>query len=165
MSDPLATYLHDHLAGSAHAVDLIEVLRDQYAGEPLGEFADGLLAEVQADRATLKGLAERVGEGSSGLKEFSGWLAEKVSRLKLRPHDNGGLGTFEALEFLALGVYGKLELWRALAVVSPLDARLLGVDFYELAARAEAQHREIEAWRLEVARTALLRLYKNGEGS
>jgi hypothetical protein len=158
MSDPLATYLHDHLAGSALAADLIEVLRDQYAGEPLGEFAEGLLAEVQADRATLKALAERVGAGSSGLKEFGGWLAEKASRLKLKPNDKGGLGTFEALEFLALGIYGKLGLWRALAVVSPLDARLLGVDFYELAARAETQHREIEERRLEVARTALLRV-------
>ena len=28
MDDPLATYLHDHLAGCAHAVDLLKAIRD-----------------------------------------------------------------------------------------------------------------------------------------
>jgi hypothetical protein len=36
MSDPLATYLHDHLAGSNFAIELLDSLRDQYSGEPLG---------------------------------------------------------------------------------------------------------------------------------
>ena len=50
MGDPLATYLHDHLAGSVHAVSLLEFIRDQHEREPLGRFASGLLAEIEADR-------------------------------------------------------------------------------------------------------------------
>jgi len=29
MSDALGTYLHDHLAGAAYAIDLIEFMRDR----------------------------------------------------------------------------------------------------------------------------------------
>src|SRR5712671_3219282 len=65
MGDPLATYLHDHLAGSVHAVSLLEFIRDQHEREPLGRFASGLLAEIEADRHVLQGLADRAGAGSS----------------------------------------------------------------------------------------------------
>jgi len=36
MSDPLGTYLNDHLAGAAHAIDLVEFMRDRYEGEVIG---------------------------------------------------------------------------------------------------------------------------------
>lgn len=155
MSDALATYLHDHLAGSVHAVNILESLRDQHPNEPLGKFASSLLVEVQGDRETLRGLAERIGAGASELKEFTAWLSEKVSRLKLR-HGGNGLGTLEALEFLELGIHGKWALWRALAVVATSDSRLQGVDFQALSARAEAQRSLVEERRLEVARAVLL---------
>jgi hypothetical protein len=154
MNDPLATYLNDHLAGSAHAADLLDFLRDQHANEPLGEFAARLLVEVQADLAVLKGLVDRVGDGSAKLKELTGWMAEKVSRFKLSREKQGGLGTFEALEFLELGICGKLLLWRALALIAPTDPRLQGVDFRQLATRAEAQQVATEERRL-LAATAL----------
>src|SRR5437588_11562395 len=107
MNDPLVTYLHDHLAGAMHAVDLLETIRKQHAGEPLSEFAATLLADIEADRDVLKALAERAGDGSSGLKEFTGWLSEKVTRLKMGGGPGNRLGTFEALEFLELGIHGK----------------------------------------------------------
>ena len=155
MSDPLATYVRDHLAGAVLAITLLEALRDRHAGEPLGRFAAGLLVEVEADRAALQGLAERVGAGSSGLKEAAAWLGGKVSRVKLRRRAAGGLGTFEALEALALGILGKLALWRALGVMAVVDGRLAGMAFDHLAARAHAQQARVEAHRLEAARTAL----------
>ena len=155
MSDPLATYLEDHLAGAAYAIDLLGAIRDQHAGEPLGQFAAGMLVEVEADNGVLQELAERVGTGSSGLKGLSAWVAEKVSRLKLKRDTSDGLGTFEALEFLALGIQGKLALWRALAAVGAADARLDHMDFDHLAARAETQHSQVEERRLEAARMAL----------
>ena len=130
-------------------------MRDEYAGEELGRFASNLLVEVQADRVGLQGLVERAGAGSGALKEMSGWIAEKVSRFKLTHSASGGLGSFEALEFLALGILGKLSLWRALAVVAPADNRLSGLDFDRLADRAREQHEQVEIRRLEAARTAL----------
>ena len=153
MSDPLATYLHDHLAGAVHAIDLLEAIRNQYAGEPLGQFAVQLLVDIEADREVLRGLAERTGVGSSGMKEMAAWVGEKVSRLKLRRGASNGLGTFEALEFLELGIHGKRVLWRALAVVAPADARLQNIDFEHLTARAETQHAQVDEHRLELARS------------
>jgi hypothetical protein len=151
MSDPLSTYLNDHLAGAAHAIDLVEFMRDRYEGEEIGQFAAWLLADIESDREVLRELAERSGVGVSEVKELAGWLGEKVSRLKLRHDANDGLGLFEALEFLEVGIHGKLELWRALAVVAPTNPRLSGIDFEHLANRAEKQRAEVERKRLQVA--------------
>jgi hypothetical protein len=155
MSDPLATYLEDHLAGAVFAIDLLEALRDEHAHDPLGQFAAEMLVEIEADRALLQGLAERAGGGSSTLKEVGAWLSEKMTRLKLRRRTAGPLGTFESLEALALGILGKLALWRALATNSPYESRLHGIDFDYLSLRAQTQHARVEEWRLTTARTAL----------
>jgi hypothetical protein len=155
MDSPLTTYLHDHLGGAIHAVDLLKHLRDQYSNDPLGQFASGLLVEIEADKAVLQGLSDRIGSVSSGFKEMAGWLAEKVSRLKLNHGDRYGLGTMEALEFLQLGIHGKLALWRALAAVSQTETRLQGVDYERLAARATSQEAAVDERRLQLAQTAL----------
>ena len=156
MSNPLAIYLQDHLAGSVQAVELVEFLRDQHANDSLGSFATEILIEINADQRVLRGLAEQVGEGSSGLKELAAWFAEKLTRWKLRAEDKDDLGTFEVLEFLGLGILGKLSLWRALDEVASLDARLRGTDFKHLAGRAETQHAQVEQRRLEVGRSVLV---------
>jgi hypothetical protein len=155
MRNPLATYIHDHLSGAVVAINLLTALRDQYAGEPLGQFAAGLLVEVEADQKVLQGLAERVGAGAHGLKTTIAWLGEKVSRWKFGRHTAGRLGTFQALETLALGILGKLALWRALAAIAAADARVRGVDFDHLAERAQAQHTQVEERRLEIGQIAL----------
>lgn len=59
MSDPLTTYLQDHFAGAAHAIELLEAMRDHHAREPLGQFATQLLVEIEADRDVLAELIER----------------------------------------------------------------------------------------------------------
>lgn len=105
----------------------------------------------------MRGLAERIDSGSSGLKELAAWFAEKITRIKLGGEDKHDLGAFEALEFLALGIHGKLALWRVLDEIASLDVRLRGTDFNHLAARAETQHAQVEQRRLEVGRSALFR--------
>ncbi len=154
MADPLATYLHDHMAGSAFGADLAKSIRDRYSGEPLGQFASGLLLEIEKDRATLQEIVDRVGKGHPDLKEAAAWLGEKVSRWKLSDGGAGGIGTFEALEALALGIFGKLSLWRALSVIAAADVRLRGVNFDDLVARARTQYAQVEERRLQVANTA-----------
>jgi hypothetical protein len=151
MNNPLATYLQDHLAGSTHAIELVETIREQYAGEPLGLFAADLVDEIKADQSVLQDIANRAGSGSSGLKEAAAWFAEKVARLKLSRGPDKSLGTFEALEFLELGVHGKWALWRALAAIAPSDPRLRDLDFDYLVARAESQRERIEEQRLSIA--------------
>jgi hypothetical protein len=155
MTNPLATYLHDHFVGSVHAIELLEFLHEQHSSDQLGQFAAELLVEIKADREVLENLAERVGAGSSLVKELTAWFGEKITRLKLK-RDESVLGTFEALEFLELGIHGKWALWRALATVAPYDPRFEGTDFEHLAVRAEMQRTQVEERRLKLARPALL---------
>jgi hypothetical protein len=150
VSDPLVAYLHDHLVASVHAIELVEVLRDEYVGKPLGDFAAELLVEIEADREVLRKLGNQTGADSSGLRDLTAWLSEKVSRLKLGRGAGNGPETFEALEFLELGIQGKWALWRALAAVAAADSRLDGTDFDSLAACAESQQAKNKERRLEM---------------
>lgn len=152
MSDPLAIYLHDHLAGAAFAIDLLKSMQRDNAGEPLSHFAKSLLADIEADRDVLRRVADQVGSGSSAFKEVAAWLSEKVSRVKLGGKGQSDFGTFEALEFLQLGIHGKWALWQALAVVAATDERLRGTDFLRLATRAATQEPQVEQQRLQTAR-------------
>jgi hypothetical protein len=97
MNDALATYLHDHLAGADFAIDLLGAMRDRHQHQPLGQFAAQLLGEVTQDRDTLLHLAEKAGSGTNALKEFTAWVGEKASRVKLGAGGKGEFGTFEAL--------------------------------------------------------------------
>ena len=89
------------------------------------------------------------------MKEAAAWVGEKASRIKLGAGMSGDFGTFEALEFLVLGIQGKLHLWYALQVVAVRDARLRSLDFKSLIARAEEQYSKVEARRLALATIAL----------
>ena len=155
MSDPLATYLNDHLAGAGLAIDLLQAMKSRHDEESLSQFASTILVGVEEDENTLRSLAKNIGSGSNVLKETAAWVTEKVTRIKLGAGSSGAFGTFEALEFLALGIQGKLGLWHALEVVSASDARLRGLDFSQLIVRAEAQYGRVEELRLSLAPEAL----------
>ena len=155
MNDPLATYLQDHLAGASHALELLEAMRKSHGEDQLGAFVGSLLVEIADDRRVLLELSAKAGVAESAIKEMGSWLNEKIARLKLG--DGGGttIETFEALEFLALGIHGKLALWNALVVLMPADARLRGPDYVRLVERALWQEASVERWRLDVAQMVL----------
>jgi hypothetical protein len=155
MSDSLVTYLHDHLGGAKAAVDLLRALQDRQKDQPLGALLADLLTEIEADRATLQQLADKIGGGPNVLKELTGWASEKGARLKLLHTQSDEFALFETLEFLALGVLGKMGMWQALDVVALSEARLRGYDFKQLAQRAEQQYAQLEHERLASAGTAL----------
>jgi hypothetical protein len=155
MADSVSTYVNDHLAGATQAIDLLEHLRNTHRSDPLGEFANGLLVEILADRDKLRELAGRIGTGSNAIKEMISHVAEKISLLKLGDKGTMAFGTFESLEFLVLGVHGKLALWRTLKACSATDPRLRNVDYDSLISRAEIQEETIEAKRIEVAKKVL----------
>lgn len=151
MSDSLVEYLHDHLAGSNFAMELLGFLCDKHAAEPLSDFVARLREEIRADQQVLKKLIDRVGGGTPVVKGAAAWLAQKLSELKL---GRGQFGTFEALEMLAVGVLGKREMWLALAAIGAVDPRVQGLDFQQLASRAHDQYTRVEVFRLETARQA-----------
>jgi hypothetical protein len=158
MNDTLATYLHDHLAGSHVATQLLESLQEQYRDEPLGAFALAMAADVKQDQDLLQAIIDHVGHAHMDLAAATGWLVEMASRLKLRRDESGaGLGTFEALETLALGIQGKLSLWKILPRVREFDARIPEYDFDRLAARAQEQYGRAEEQRARLVRSTFHR--------
>lgn len=156
MKHPLAIYLHDHLAGAAYAADLVETLHKHYLGTDLGEFAARLQREILADKQELDEIAGHFGQASDLIKDWAAWLSERVSRMKMNHSDSYGLGTFEALEFLRLGIHGKAALWQALARVAPHYEALRRVNFQRLSQRAQIQEDEVERYRLSLAAQALV---------
>ena len=144
----------DHLAGAGMAIDLLQTMGDHHKNEALGHFAESILAEVTEDRDTLKNLADSIGAGSNVAKELGAWVGEKFTRVKLGAV-RGDFEEFEALEFLSLGIRGKLSLWNALRVCSPSDSRLVSLDLSYLIVRAEDQYARVEERRLSLASAAL----------
>jgi hypothetical protein len=151
MSGSLQTYLHDHYSGATFAVELLDALRTKYPGHELGQFAGELLTEVNHDRELLMNLIQQIGSAGPDLKDLAGWMAEKVSRLKLKHDDPEGLGAFEALETLGLGILGKRSLWIALQRIAEVDSRVKRPDFEGLARNAEDQFNRVEEFRLRIA--------------
>jgi hypothetical protein len=152
MKNPIAIYLHDHLAGATCALDLVDRIHKNVADKEVGRFAARLREEIAADKETLHSLASQFGPTSDVLKDSVAWLSEKISRIKLSHDDGTGLGLFEALEFLALGIHGKLALWTALAEVADRYTSLTAVDFDSLRDRAHQQEQATERFRLIAAR-------------
>jgi ferritin-like metal-binding protein YciE len=152
MSDRLATYLNDHLAGASFAIEMLERMRDGCADPDLCTLAEELLIEIEDDRAVLQSIVEKFDSERSVAKEAAAWVAEKASRMKLQLGTDESLGVFETLEVLSLGILGKRALWRALEAVAAADTRLQAIDFNTLNNRAEAHYAAVEARRLEAAR-------------
>lgn len=152
----LEVYLNDHLAGSAAALDLIDKIRSENEGTELASFLAGLGPEIEADKATLETLMERLEVPSSELKQLAGKVLEKLSRLRLNDRITGGPAVTQLmeLEMLSLGIEGKLALWRSLQQVAGVRPELGEFDLDTLAARAVEQRSGVEPYRLESAAQA-----------
>jgi hypothetical protein len=153
MSDPPVTYLNDHLGGVQIAVQVLDAMRDQHDDPKFREFANTLLSEIEADDRILRSIAEKIGSGPSVAKQAGGGLLEKFARLKLGHTGSTNFEMFESLELFALGIQGKLCLWKALQVAARLDSRLREFDYEEPVNRAQQQHDTVESQRLNLAQT------------
>ena len=155
MADLLAIYLNDHLAGSTVGLELARRARGANENSELGDFLAELVAEIEADRAVLQDVMTAVGAGRDRIKVAGAWVGEKAGRLKLNGSLLGysPLSRLVELEGLALGVTGKLALWRLLRALE--DPRLTSFDFDVLVARAERQRDGLEQHRIAAGRLAL----------
>ena len=153
--DHLAVYLNDHLAGSVAAVELLMALEKTHPDIETALAA--LRAEVEQDQAELKALMDRRNIAESGVRKIGAWLAEKATQLKMQIDDrsDGTLRLFESLEFLSLGIEGKLALWQTLKAVADLFPDLECFDYERLMKRAIEQRSRVEALRLNAAIAAL----------
>ncbi len=150
-------YLNDHLAGAMLGSDLAEQIRQRHEGTPLGELMSSIAPEIEADREQLVDLMERMDVSRNPIKQATGWLAEKASRLKFSGVASGepDQSAFMALETLMLGVEGKASLWRSLREIRSQYPALLSTDLEDLIARAERQRDALEHERLAAGARAL----------
>ena len=153
----LAIYLNDHLAGSTVGRELAKRSAANNRGSQYGTFLHGLTEEIAQDRGTLVEIMRALGVRVDRLKWLGAWGAEKLGRLKLNGSLRGysPLSRVVELEGLALGINGKLALWRALEQLAPNLPELAGFDLPGLAARAEGQLQGLEAHRLRAVTEAL----------
>ncbi|WP_337175829.1 hypothetical protein [Paludisphaera sp.] len=157
MSDDLAKYLTDHMAGSVAALELLERLRAANENGPIAATAARLIDEIHGEREVLDGLAEKAGATMTLPRKAASWVAEKAVQLKLLYDDptEGCLRLLESFEALSLGVEGKRLLWRALRANSAHRPELVGPDYDGLIALAESQRERLETHRLAAAEEAL----------
>lgn len=155
-TEPLAVYVNDHLAGSAAGLTLMDDLASRADGTALAPKLRTLAAEVREDQQLLRDTLERLAAGERRVAQAAAWLGEKVSerRLALVAHNHPALGLLEGLESIALGLQGKLAIFRVLAELGPLDPRLAGLPYGARADRTAVQHGMIEAERRAAAREA-----------
>jgi hypothetical protein len=150
-------YLNDHLAGAMLGSALAEQLREKNEGTPLGNVMSSLASQIEEDRETLMDLMDRMGTSKNPVKQATTWLAEKATRPKFSGLTSGDpeVGTFMALENLALGVEGKVSLWKVLKEVADQYGPLKSMNLDELIGKAEAQRDALESERIAAGRLAL----------
>ena len=98
-----------------------------------------------------------MGTEESTARKAAAWLTEKLGRVKLRLDESGSgeLRMLEGLETLALGIQGKLALWRSLATLGDAVPPLKTLDLVRLQARALEQFERVDRLRLHAARRGL----------
>ena len=152
--DALASYLNDHLAGSAAALDLLQRMRDANEGNEVGETVADLHEAIKQDRAALETIMQSLDVDVSSLRQAGGRAVEKVSRVKLDEWATGDrdLSLLLETEALALGIEGKMAGWYSLKQLPA--GRLDDVDLDGLIDRARQQRATVEELRLAAARAA-----------
>jgi hypothetical protein len=153
-TDALASYLNDHLAGSAAALDLLQRMRAANQGNEVGKTVAELHEAVKQDRAALETIMERLDVGVSSLRQAGGHVVGKASRVKFDEWATGDrdLSLLLETEALALGIEGKMAGWCALKELPA--GRLNDVDLDELIGRARHQRATVEGLRRDAARAA-----------
>lgn len=149
----LRIYLNDHLAGSVAGHELAKRAQSNNAGTPLGDYLIEFMQQLEEDQKVVENLLDSFEAAPDRIKQLAAWIAEKAGRLKLNGQITGysDLSRLLEVEGLALGVEGKLSLWRSLKQVAGHHPELAVVNLDQLIQRAEAQRDTLEEFRLEAA--------------
>ncbi len=154
MSDSIDTYLNDHLAGSAAALDLIEALKGQVEDDEFRAALESVHGEILEDRETLASIMERLGVAQGTVKQLGGRLGEKALRFKSSEMitDDPAFSELLRTEALVLGITGKEAGWASLQTAQ--RDQLADIDFNALIDRARDQRLRLEPFRRAAAGAA-----------
>jgi hypothetical protein len=149
VDDFLHIYLRDQLAMGVLWRELARRAQRHNRGTELGAALGRVATAISEDVETFRTIMNRVGARPNPAKTGLAIVAERLGRLKR----NGRLTTysplsrFVELEFLAMGIDGKKQLWTTLRDQAGLASRLPDIDFDHLIDRAERQRAEVEPFR------------------
>ncbi|HEV2777813.1 MAG TPA: hypothetical protein VGX25_00275 [Actinophytocola sp.] len=148
----LGIYLRDQLALGVVWRELARRAQRNNRDTELGAALGRVAAAIAEDVETFRTIMHRVGVRPNPVKTGLAVAAERLGRLKLNGRVAGysPLSRFVELEFLAMGIDGKKQLWTTLRDLAGLAARLPDVDFDQLIDRAERQRAELEPFRVSV---------------
>ncbi len=152
----LGIYLKDQLTLGVLWRELARRAHRNNRGTPLGEALERVSTGIAEDVETFQTLMHRLGIRTNWVKIGLGIAAERLGRLKLngRVARYSPLSRFVELEFLAMGIDGKKQMWTTLRDLAALAARLPDVDFDQLIERAERQRAELEPFRVRAGTDA-----------
>jgi hypothetical protein len=156
MNEFLSIYLRDQLALGVLWRELARRTQRQHRGTALGDALDRVAVGIAEDVETFESIMRELGIRADPVKTGLAVVAERCGRLKPngRLRSYSPLSRFEELEFLAMGIDGKKQLWTTLRDLASLESRLPEVDFDELIERAERQRAEVEPFRVRAGTDA-----------
>jgi hypothetical protein len=153
----LRIYMNDQLALGVLWREVARRACGASNGGPEGEALRRVAHEIAEDVATFSSMMRRLGFSTRTPKPVLAIVAERVGRLKLngRIVSRSPLSRFEELDFLVMGIDGKVVLWQNLRDGAGLGERLPDVDFERLVQRAREQRAQLEPFHAQAARDAL----------
>jgi hypothetical protein len=153
----LAIYLNDQLALGVLWREIARRSQRANEGSELGAALDRIATEIAEDVETFEDVMRRAEIPRTPAKPLLAIIGERVGRLKFNGQLSGysPLSRFEELDFLIMGIDGKLVLWANLRDLAGLGARLPDVDFDGLIERARRQRALLEPFHAEAGRKAL----------
>jgi hypothetical protein len=153
----LAIYMNDQLALGVLWREVARRSARENAGTAAGAALERVATAIAEDVETFEQVMARLEIPRTPAKPLLAIAGERVGRLKLNGRLTGysPLSRFEELDFLLMGIDGKVVLWTNLRDHAGLGARLPDVDFDGLADRARQQRALLEPFHAESGREAL----------
>jgi hypothetical protein len=156
--DPqLAIYMNDQLALGVLWREMARRSARSNHGSPTGEALAAVATAIAEDVETFEAMMARLQIPKQPVKPVLAMAGERLGRLKLNGRVKGysPLSRFEELDFLVMGIDGKVVLWCNLRDHAGLGTRLPDVDFDALIERARSQRSLLEPFHAQAGREAL----------
>jgi hypothetical protein len=123
--------MNDQLAAGVLWREVARRSQRSNSGTPAGDALQRVATAIADDVVTFEQIMDRLGLRRSRVKPALAVVAERAGRLKLngRLTSYSPLSRFAELDFLAIGIEGKKQLWQNLRDGADLATRLPDVDF------------------------------------
>ena len=153
----LRIYMTDQLALGVLWREIARRACNSSNGTAEGAALERVANAISEDVALFEQMMRRLGFRTRTPKALLAVVAERVGRLKPngRIVSRSPLSRFEELDFLVMGIDGKVVLWQNLRDGAGLGARLPDINFDRLIERARSQRAELEPFHAQAAQAAL----------